>query len=377
MKLRIEGCGESAKLADHFRHATLCHAIAKGPTHKPKFVQMIVVIRPNTPRDKVDEVIEEVKRLGYDPRPIFGTEQTIVAAIGDERTHHTLESLSFLSQVEKVMTVQKRYKLLSRESIPNSSIVNVDGVEIGGGKFCVMAGPCSVESEEQLLSTARAVKAAGATILRGGAYKPRTSPYEFQGLGKEGLRLLQVAKEETGLKIITEVLSENHVEHVSKTADILQVGARNSQNYQLLIECARSGKPVLLKRGLSERIDEWLLAAEYILAHGNPNVIFCERGIRTFETYTRNTLDLAAVAIIKKESHLPVIIDPSQGCGRADLVRALCGGAVAMGADGLLIEVHPNPAEALSDGQQQVDFKGFSQLMEGLKPLLNAMGRTV
>jgi 3-deoxy-7-phosphoheptulonate synthase len=234
-----------------------------------------------------------------------------------------------------------------------------------------------VESEEQLLSTARAVKAAGATILRGGAYKPRTSPYEFQGLGKEGLRLLQVAKDETGLKIITEVLSENHVEHVAKTADILQIGARNSQNYQLLIECARSGKPVLLKRGLSERIDEWLLAAEYILAHGNPNVIFCERGIRTFETYTRNTLDLAAVAIIKKESHLPVIIDPSQGCGRADLVRALCGGAVAMGADGLLIEVHPNPAEALSDGQQQVDFKGFGQLMEGLKPLLHAMGRTI
>ncbi|MES2572913.1 MAG: 3-deoxy-7-phosphoheptulonate synthase [Verrucomicrobiota bacterium] len=338
---------------------------------------MIVVIRPKTSRQQVDEVIEEVKRLGYDPRPIFGTEQTIVAAIGDERTHHTLESLSFLPQVEKVMPVQKRYKLVSRESLPDSSIVNVDGVEIGGQKFCVMAGPCSVESEEQLLSTARAVKAAGATILRGGAYKPRTSPYEFQGLGKEGLRLLQVAKEETGLKIITEVLSENHVEHVAQTADILQVGARNSQNYQLLIECARSGKPILLKRGLSERIDEWLLAAEYILAHGNPNVIFCERGIRTFETYTRNTLDLAAVAIIKKESHLPVIIDPSQGCGRADLVRALCGGAVAMGADGLLIEVHPHPAEALSDGQQQVDFDGFAQLMNTLKPLLNAVGRTV
>lgn len=338
---------------------------------------MIVVIRPNTPREKIDEVINEVQRLGYDPRPIFGTQQTIIAAIGDEQTHHTLESLTVFPQVEKVMPVQKRYKLVSRESHPSPSILNIDGVEVGGQKFCTMAGPCSVESEEQLLTTARAVKAAGATILRGGAYKPRTSPYEFQGLGKEGLRILQAAKDETGLKIITEVLSERHVEHVAQTADILQVGARNSQNFQLLIECARSGKPIMLKRGLSERIDEWLLAAEYILANGNPNVMFCERGIRTFETYTRNTLDLAAVAIIKNESHLPVIIDPSQGCGRADLVRALCCGAVAMGADGLLIEVHPNPAEALSDGQQQLDFDGFNGLMQQLKPLLSAMNRTV
>ena len=338
---------------------------------------MIVVIRPNTPRDKIDEVIHEVQRLGYDPRPIFGTEQTIVAAIGDERTHHTLESLNVLPQVEKVMPVQKRYKLVSREPRTGSSAVNVDGVPVGGEKLCIMAGPCSVESEEQLLTTARAVKAAGATILRGGAYKPRTSPYEFQGLGKEGLRLLEIARQETGLKIITEVLSENHVEHVAHTADILQIGARNSQNFQLLIECARTGKPILLKRGLSERIDEWLLAAEYILAHGNPNVMFCERGIRTFETYTRNTLDLSAVAIMKKESHLPVIVDPSQGCGRADLVRALCRGAVAMGADGLLIEVHPNPAEALSDGQQQLDLEGFKELMSELQPFLNAAGRTM
>ncbi len=336
---------------------------------------MIVVIRPNTSRELIDEVIKEVQALGYDPRPIDGTHQTIIAAIGDEQTHHTLESLTVLPQVEKVMAVQKRYKLVSRESHPENSIVNVDGLEVGGAKFSIMAGPCSVESHDQLLTTARAVKAAGATILRGGAYKPRTSPYEFQGLGKEGLRLLQVAKEETGLKIITEVLSERHVEHVAQTADILQVGARNSQNFQLLIECARSGKPIMLKRGLSERIDEWLLAAEYILAHGNPNVLFCERGIRTFETYTRNTLDLAAVAIIKKESHLPVIIDPSQGCGRADLVRALCCGAVAMGADGLIIEVHPNPAEALSDGQQQLDFSGFSGLVKQLHPLLAAMNR--
>jgi 3-deoxy-7-phosphoheptulonate synthase len=241
----------------------------------------------------------------------------------------------------------------------------------------MMAGPCSVESEEQLLTTARAVKAAGAKILRGGAYKPRTSPYEFQGLGKEGLRLLELARRETGLKIITEVLSERDVEHVAASADILQIGARNAQNFQLLIECAKSGKPVLLKRGMSERIEEWLLAAEYLLAHGNPKVILCERGIRTFETYTRNTLDLAAVAIAKKESHLPVVVDPSQGCGRSDLVTELCKGAVALGADGLLVEVHPNPAEAMSDGQQQVDFDSFRGLVDGIQPFLRATGRTL
>ena len=338
---------------------------------------MIIVIKPRTPRAQIDEVIAEVQKLGYDPRPIFGTEQTVVAAIGDERTHHTLESLNALPQVEKVMRVQKRCKLVSRESHPGNSVIDVDGVKIGGENFVLMAGPCSVESEEQLMSTARAVKAAGATILRGGAFKPRTSPYEFQGLGSEGLRLLSTAKKETGLKIITEVLSERQVEEVCAHADILQIGARNAQNFQLLIECAKSGKPILLKRGLSEKIDEWLLGAEYILAHGNGNVMFCERGIRTFETYTRNTLDLAAVAAVKMESHLPVIVDPSQGCGRADLVRAMCKGAVAMGADGLLIEVHPHPAEALSDGQQQVDFAGFAALVKDLPPFLQAVGRSL
>ncbi len=337
---------------------------------------MIIVIKPNTPREQVEQVMEEVQKLGYDPRPIFGTELTVIAAIGDERTHHTLTSLNAMPQVEKVIPVQKRHKLVSRETHPGDTVVNVDGVKVGGNNpFSLMAGPCSVESEEQLLSTARAVKAAGATILRGGAFKPRTSPYEFQGLGSEGLRLLSLAKKETGLKIITEVLSERHVEEVATHADILQIGARNAQNFQLLIECARTGKPILLKRGLSQKIEEWLLGAEYILAHGNSNVFLCERGIRTFETYTRNTLDLAAVAVAKKESHLPVIVDPSQGCGRADLVRAMCLGAVAMGCDGLLIEVHPHPAEALSDGQQQVDFAGFAQLVKELQPILGAMGR--
>jgi 3-deoxy-7-phosphoheptulonate synthase len=337
---------------------------------------MIIVIRPHASQQQIAEVISEVEKLGYTPAPIHGATQTVVAAIGDERTHANLESLTALPQVESVLRVQKRYKLASRESRPEGTVVDVDGVKIGGSQFCMMAGPCSVESEEQLLRTAEAVKARGATILRGGAYKPRTSPYEFQGLGKEGLRLLGLAKKQTGLKIITEVLSERDVEHVAEVADILQIGARNAQNFQLLIEAAKSGKPILLKRGMSERIEEWLLAAEYILAHGNPNVLLCERGIRTFETYTRNTLDLAAVAIAKKESHLPVIVDPSQGCGRADLVIALCCGAVAMGADGLIIEVHPNPAEAMSDGQQQVNFDLFGKLTETIQPFLTAVNKT-
>jgi 3-deoxy-7-phosphoheptulonate synthase len=238
-----------------------------------------------------------------------------------------------------------------------------------------MAGPCSVESEKQLLSTARAVKAAGATILRGGAFKPRTSPYEFQGLGLKGLKLLDKARRETGLAIITELLSEDHAEMVAEFTDIIQIGARNAQNFQLLIAAAKTGKPVLLKRGLSMRIEEWLLAGEYVLSNNNPNLLFCERGIRTFETYTRNTLDLSTIPIIKKESHSPIVIDPSQGAGRADLVMAMCKGAIAMGADALLIEVHPNPAEAWSDGAQQLSLELFAKLMQELKPFIAASGR--
>ncbi|XHR29188.1 MAG: 3-deoxy-7-phosphoheptulonate synthase [Chthoniobacteraceae bacterium] len=336
---------------------------------------MIIVIKPNTPPEGIEKVVAEVARLGYEPRPISGTEQTVVAAIGDETTHGDLESLTALPQVQEVLRVQKRYKLVSRQFKPDDTVIDIDGVKIGGPHFAVMAGPCSVESEEQLLTTARAVKAAGATILRGGAYKPRTSPYEFQGLGKEGLRLLQLARKETGLKIVTEVLSERDVEHVAESSDILQIGARNAQNFQLLIEAARSGKPILLKRGLSQRLEEWFLSAEYILSNGNPNVMLCERGIRTFETFTRNTLDLSAVAVAKMETHLPVVVDPSQGSGKASLVAALCRGAVAMDSDGLIIEVHPNPAEAMSDGQQQVDFDSFAQLMGTLPPFLNLTGK--
>ncbi len=338
---------------------------------------MIIILRPHSSPAEIDQVLGEVQTLGYTPAPIHGANQTIIAAIGDETTHASLESLDVLPQVERVLRVQKRYKLVSRESHPDNSVISIAGIPVGGPGFTLMAGPCSVESESQLLETAHAVREAGATILRGGAYKPRTSPYEFQGLGKEGLRLLNKARRETGLKIVTEVLSENDVAAVAEVADLLQIGARNAQNFQLLIACARSGKPVLLKRGMSERIEEWLLAAEYLLAHGNPNVLLCERGIRTFETYTRNTLDLAAVAIAKKESHLPVIVDPSQGCGRADLVVSLCCGAVAMGADGLIVEVHPNPAEAMSDGQQQIDFAGFASLVGQLQPFLTAVGRSL
>jgi 3-deoxy-7-phosphoheptulonate synthase len=273
------------------------------------------------------------------------------------------------------MPVQKRYKLVSREAHPANSTVKVRSHIIGGKKIHVMAGPCSVESEKQLMSTAEAVAAAGATILRGGAFKPRTSPYEFQGLGEEGLKLLAKARQQTGLAIITELLSETQAELVAEYSDILQIGARNSQNFQLLIAAAKTGKPILLKRGLSMKIEEWLLAGEYILANKNCNLMFCERGIRTFESYTRNTLDLSTIPIIKKESHCPIVIDPSQGAGRADLVSAMCKGAVAMGADALLIEVHPNPAEAWSDGAQQVSLEIFKQLMEELKPFVAAAGR--
>jgi 3-deoxy-7-phosphoheptulonate synthase len=338
---------------------------------------MIVVLKPHLSKREEAAVLREIKRLGYKPHVMRGVARTVIGAIGDELANQSLENLpsTFPNSVESVMPVQKRYKLVSREAHPSNSSVNVRGNVIGAKKFQVMAGPCSVEGEKQLLTTAHAVKAAGATVLRGGAFKPRTSPYEFQGLGLKGLKLLDKARRETGLGIITELLSEEHAEMVAEYTDIIQIGARNSQNFQLLIAAARTGKPVLLKRGLSMRIEEWLLAGEYILSNNNPNLLFCERGIRTFETYTRNTLDLSTIPIIKKESHSPIVIDPSQGAGRADLVLAMCKGAVAMGADALLIEVHPNPAEAWSDGAQQVTLETFAKLMRELKPFIAAAGR--
>lgn len=336
---------------------------------------MIIVLRPNITKKDERAVIKEIKTLGYQPHIMRGVARTVIGAIGDERTHKSLETLAVWPQVESVMPVQKRFKLVSREAHPTNSTVNVRGNLIGGKKFQVMAGPCSVENEKQLLDTAHAVKKAGATILRGGAFKPRTSPYEFQGLGEKGLKLLAKARKETGLAIITELLSEDHAEMVADYTDIIQIGARNSQNFQLLIAAAKTGKPVLLKRGLSMKIEEWLLAGEYVLANENPNLMFCERGIRTFETYTRNTLDLGTIPIIKKESHCPIVIDPSQGAGRSDLVIAMSKGAVAMGADALLIEVHPSPSEAWSDGAQQLTLQGFERLMEELRPFIAAAGR--
>jgi 3-deoxy-7-phosphoheptulonate synthase len=336
---------------------------------------MIVVLRPNITKKEEAAVLKEIRLLGYRPHVMRGIERVVIGAIGDERTHKSLETLASWPQVERVMPVQKRYKLVSREGQKSNSAIAVRENLIGGKKFQVMAGPCSVEDERQLLTTAHAVQKAGATILRGGAFKPRTSPYEFQGLGKKGLQLLAKARRETGLAIITELLSEQHTELVAEYTDIIQIGARNSQNFQLLISAAKTGKPILLKRGLSMKIEEWLLAGEYVLSNNNPNLIFCERGIRTFETYTRNTLDLSTIPIIKRESHCPIIIDPSQGAGRVDLVTSLCIGAAAMGADGLLVEVHPNPAEAWSDGAQQLTLEGFAKLMESIKPFIAAAGR--
>jgi 3-deoxy-7-phosphoheptulonate synthase len=336
---------------------------------------MIVILKPNISKKDESEVLKEIKKLGYRPHVMHGIERTVIGAIGDERTHKSLEMLVTWPQVERVVPVQKRFKLVSREGQKNDSVVRVRDNLIGGRKFQVMAGPCSVESEKQLLTTAVAVKEAGATILRGGAFKPRTSPYEFQGLGEKGLKLLAKARRETGLSIITELLSEQHATMVAEYTDIIQIGARNAQNFQLLIAAAKTGKAVLLKRGLSMKIEEWLLAGEYVLSNNNPNLMFCERGIRTFETYTRNTLDLSTIPIIKNESHCPIIIDPSQGAGRADLISSMCKGAAAMGADGLLIEVHPNPAEAWSDGAQQLTLDGFRKLMADLKPFIAAAGR--
>jgi 3-deoxy-7-phosphoheptulonate synthase len=336
---------------------------------------MIVVLKPKISKKDETAVLREIRKLGYRPHVMRGVERTVVGAIGDERTHQSLETLTTWPQVERVMPVQKRHKLVSREAHQVNSTITIRDTLIGGKKIQIMAGPCSVESEAQLMTTAQAVKKAGATILRGGAYKPRTSPYEFQGLGEKGLKLLAKARRETGLAIVTELLSEDHTERVAEYTDIIQIGARNAQNFQLLIAAAKTGKPILLKRGLSMRIEEWLLAGEYVLSNNNANLMFCERGIRTFETYTRNTLDLSTIPIIKGESHCPIVIDPSQGAGRASLVGAMCKGAVAMGADALLIEVHPNPAEAWSDGAQQLTLDGFARLMDELKPFIAAAGR--
>jgi 3-deoxy-7-phosphoheptulonate synthase len=336
---------------------------------------MIIVMKSGITDADVEEVCRRVIEMGYQPHTIRGEIKTVVAAVGEERGQADLRILEALETVEAVMPVQQPFKLASRETKSQATEVLVNGISIGGKRLVVMAGPCSVESRDQVLEVAEAVKAAGASILRGGAYKPRTSPYAFQGLKEQGLKYLAEAKKRTGLAVVTEVLETESVELVADYADILQIGARNVQNFSLLKRVAESGKPVLLKRGMSTSIQEWLLSAEYILAGGNPRVILCERGIRTFETSTRFTLDLNAVPVIKKLSHLPVIVDPSHGTGHWDLVAPMAKGAVACGADGLIVEVHPRPEEALSDGPQSLKPAKFAQLMQELRPVALAVGR--
>jgi len=337
---------------------------------------MIIVLKPHATEAEVAQVIRKIESFGLAAHISKGTERTIIGAIGDERVlqEGQLEAFPF---VEKVLPVLKPYKLASREFRPEGSVVNVDGVLVGGRRVVVMAGPCAVEGREILLETARSVKAAGGHILRGGAYKPRTSPYTFQGLGEEGLKYLAEAKRETGLPIVTELMDTREASVVYEYADLVQIGARNMQNFKLLKEVGSRQKPVLLKRGMSSTVKELLLAAEYIMSEGNYDVILCERGIRTFEDATRNTLDLSIVPLIKQLSHLPVIVDPSHATGKWDLVPPMALAAVAAGADGIMVEVHPRPEEALSDGPQALLPSTFAKLMNDLGTLASAVGRTL
>ncbi len=338
---------------------------------------MIVVMEPGATQEQIEAVVKRVAEFGFGTKIVVGAERSIVGVLGAPLPDTLKEALELLPGVEEVVRITKRYKLVSRDFHPVDTIVHVRDVAIGGNEVAVIAGPCSVESEEQIIETARAVKAAGARLLRGGAYKPRTSPYEFRGLGETGLKYLAKAREETGLPIVTEVLSPQDVDLVAEYADVLQVGARNCQNYLLLEAVGKARKPVLLKRGMSVQIEEWLLAAEYVMAQGNDQVILCERGIRTFETFTRNTLDLAAVPVVKRLSHLPIIVDPSHGTGRWYLVPSMMLAAVAAGADGLIVEVHPNPDHALSDGAQSLTFGNFAAVMPRLAAVAQAVGRSL
>lgn len=337
---------------------------------------MIIVLKRGTTENQVQEISERLEQEGFKIHLSQGVEKIIMGAVGDRSRLKALD-LEALPWVERVVPILAPYKLVSREFQQEDTIINVGEHQIGGKEIHFMAGPCSVESREQILETAHAVKKAGATFLRGGAFKPRTSPYAFQGLGKEGLELLAEAREATGLKIITEVVDVRDVELVAEYSDILQIGARNMQNFFLLKEVAKTSRPVLLKRGPSATLEEWMMAAEYIMDGGNYQVIFCERGIRTFENYTRNTLDLSMVPALKSLSHLPVIVDPSHGTGRWDLVPAMTKAAIAAGADGIIVEVHPQPEKALSDGKQSLTFENFAAMMEEVRVLASALGRKV
>jgi len=337
---------------------------------------MIVVMKKGATRAQVSNVTARIEQWGCQVHASEGEERTIIGIIGNGRPLDR-EQIERMSGVERTVPILRPFKLASREFHPQATVVRVNGVSIGGKQLAVIAGPCAVESREQLLETAHAVKEAGAHMLRGGAFKPRSSPYSFQGLGEEGLRFLAEAREQTGLPVVTEVMEPQTVPLVTTYADILQIGARNMQNYALLHAVGEAQRPVLLKRGLMSTVEELLMAAEYILSHGNGQIILCERGIRTFEQYTRNTLDISAVPLLKQLTHLPMIVDPSHGTGKWELVEPLSRAAVAAGADGLMIEVHPHPEEALSDGAQSLKPSRFADLMEGLGGLVQAVGRTL
>jgi 3-deoxy-7-phosphoheptulonate synthase len=335
---------------------------------------MIVVMKVDSGQKEIDEILKRLDERGLAGHLSRGMERTVIGVVG--QTYPELrDMLELLPGVEEVIPITRPYKLSSREFQPQDTVIEVGDIAIGGGELVVMAGPCAVESEEQVLETARAVKAAGANILRGGAFKPSTSPYGFRGLGEEGLKILAQARKEIGMPIITEVLAPDDVELVARYADILQVGARNMQNFSLLDEVGKVNKPIMLKRGLSATIQEWLLSAEYILSQGNRQVLLCERGIRTFETYTRNTMDISAIPVIEKVSHLPIIADPSHGTGKWYLVAPVALAAVAAGADGVMIEVHPSPDSALKDGAQSLTFDNFQRLMAQLVNVAASVGR--
>jgi len=339
---------------------------------------MIVVMETGTPKKKTQKVMDRIEDMGYKTHPIEGVNKTIIGIVGDVDREELIDSLGALPSIEKLIPIQEPYKLAGKTFKNTPTEINIgEDVTIGGKEIIMMAGPCSVESEAQIMDTARAIKKAGAKVLRGGAFKPRTSPYSFQGLQEKGLKLLKKAAQETGLKIVTEVMTPKHVDLVGKYTDIFQIGARNMQNFYLLKEVGNSNKPVMLKRGMKATYREFLMAAEYIMSEGNYNVILCERGIRTFEDHTRNTLDLISIPTLKKLTHLPIIIDPSHGTGLRELVAPAARGAVSMGTDGLLVEVHPEPAKALSDGQQSLDFEEFDQLMDNLKDFAVASGRKI
>ena len=333
---------------------------------------MIVVMKPGSTQDNLAAVVNKIEAAGLRTHLSKGEEVTIVGVIGDKKIIANLE-LQMMAGVEKTVRITEKYKLVSRDFHPEDTIIDAGGVKIGGSEIIVMAGPCAVESLEQLREAAQAVKACGAKFLRGGAYKPRTSPYDFQGLGEEGLKLLRKVADEFDLRVITEIVDKDDIDIFCNYADILQVGARNMQNFQMLKALGKCKKPVMLKRGLSATISEWLNAAEYIMTGGNEQVIFCERGVRTYETYTRNTLDLSVVAAVKHLSHLPIIVDPSHGTGKWRMVKPMAFAAIAAGADGLMMEVHPNPARALSDGSQSLTPEHYRAVMSGVKKLAKFM----